>query len=1145
MARIPMSEIERLKLDVSTVRLVEAAGIALKPHGKDLVGRCPFHDDRTPSLVISPKANLWHCLGKCQMGGSPIDWVMRFEGVPFRRAVELLRHQLGTAPALDAAPRPTVETLASASGANGSADADASASMLDAMEQAPKSPGGAPKGYGRMLQAEASTIASADDQALLDRVIGFYHETLKQSPEAQAYLAARGLSHPEVVDHFKLGFANRTLGYRLPDMQVKTGAAIRGALQRIGIYRGTGHEHFNGSLTIPIFDAQGSASGSALPAVAAGAGCAGAADADGHVVEVYGRKVGERLREGTPLHLYLPGPHRGVFNEQGLADQQEAILCEALIDALTFWCAGYRNVTSSYGIEGFTPDILAALKRHGIRRVLIAYDRDDAGNAAAEKLASKLIADGFECYRILFPKGMDANEYALHVQPAGKSLSLVIRQAEWIGTGTPPPREPPGVREDAPIAATTVDAASVEREPVAVVDVPSLVAELAAPAHPAPAATVGSAEPLAHPCASEAAKQEIAVESVVEPIAPAAVLPPLPTPIPCEVTARDVAIVLGDRRYRVRGLDKNLAYDTLKVNVMVSRNEGLHVDTFDLYQAKARALFVRLAAVEIGVEEAIVQRDLGQVLLVLEQQQDALIQRQLRAERAAPLPDIAALGPEDEAAAFALLRDPNLVERIVADFERCGLVGEPTNALVGYLAAVSRKLAAPLAILIQSTSAAGKSALMDAVLRFVPEPERVHYSAMTGQSLFYLGERDLKHKILAIAEEEGVRQAAYALKLLQSQGELTIASTGKDPATGKLVTEEYRVEGPVMLFLTTTAIDVDEELLNRCLVLTIDESREQTRAIQARQRQRRTLDGLLAHTEADALATLHRHAQQLLRPVSVVNPYADRLGFLDDRTRTRRDHQKYLTLIDAIAFLHQHQRPIHVVEHRGRRIEYVQVQPEDIALANRLAHEVLGRSLDELPPQTRRLLGIVRAYVAERCAALAIRQADLRFTRRELRERAGSSEAQLRLHLERLVELEYLLPHRGQRGQSFVYELVFDGDIGDAAPRLPGLIDVGALPQSPGEASSDPPTTRSSRGLEGEFAELAGEFVGPSRAHRGGFVAGSRSPETARKPKPDAASGELFGDHASDARPGKPNGASRRTPASCRTPIPPAPVSSV
>ena len=98
MARIPESEIERLKLQVSVVRLVEAAGVVLKPHGKDQVGRCPFHQDRTPSLIVSPKTNLWHCMGACQIGGSVIDWVMKFEGVSFRHAVELLKRELGDAP---------------------------------------------------------------------------------------------------------------------------------------------------------------------------------------------------------------------------------------------------------------------------------------------------------------------------------------------------------------------------------------------------------------------------------------------------------------------------------------------------------------------------------------------------------------------------------------------------------------------------------------------------------------------------------------------------------------------------------------------------------------------------------------------------------------------------------------------------------------------------------------------------------------------------------------------------------------------------------------------------------------------------------------------------------------------------------------
>jgi hypothetical protein len=172
------------------------------------------------------------------------------------------------------------------------------------------------------------------------------------------------------------------------------------------------------------------------------------------------------------------------------------------------------------------------------------------------------------------------------------------------------------------------------------------------------------------------------------------------------------------------------------------------------------------------------------------------------------------------------------------------VVGEKVNKLLGYLAAVSRKLDEPLAVILQSTSAAGKSSLMEAILAFVPEEHRIKYSAMTGQSLYYLGDTDLAHKVLAIVEEEGATRASYALKLLQSEGELTIASTGKDPQTGRMVTQEYHVQGPVMIMLTTTAIDIDEELLNRCIVLSVDESREQTRAIHVFQRQRETVEGI-------------------------------------------------------------------------------------------------------------------------------------------------------------------------------------------------------------------------------------------------------------------------------------------------------------
>jgi len=305
----------------------------------------------------------------------------------------------------------------------------------------------------------------------------------------------------------------------------------------------------------------------------------------------------------------------------------------------------------------------------------------------------------------------------------------------------------------------------------------------------------------------------------------------------------------------------------------------------------------------------------------------------------------------------------------------------------------------------------------------------------------------LKHKVLAIVEEEGASRAAYALKLLQSEGSLTIASTGKDPATGKLITHQYRVEGPVMIFLTTTAIELDEELLNRCLVLTVNEDRDQTRAIHRKQREQQTIEGLLARNDRLETLKLHRNAQRLLRPVYVANPYARELTFPESRTRTRRDHMKYLTLIRSVALLHQYQRPVKTMEHNGKTVEYIEATLEDIETANRLAHEVLGRSLDELPPQTRRLLLQIDGMVTGECKRLEMERSDYRFSRRDVRQYAGWGNTQLKAHLSRLEELEYLLIHHGGRGQSFVYELMFERNGDDDKPALPGLIDAEKLKQ--------------------------------------------------------------------------------------------------
>ena len=334
----------------------------LKRRGADLVGLCPFHEDRSPSLIISPQKNLWNCLGACGKGGSVIDWVMRAEGISFRHAFELLKQEY--------------------------------------LPLAAKS--GPPPKKSTTVKLPPLAEHTIDDKRLLEAVVTHYHETLKRTPEAQQYLEKRGLQSAEMVEQFRLGFANRTLGYRLPEKNRRAGAEMRGRLQKLGIYRESGHEHFNGSLVIPIFDAEGRGGRSVRP-----------------------EDPRHGLRAGTPHHSYLPGRIAACGTKQALAASKEIILCEALIDALTFWCAGY-------------PQRDRVLRRRRLhRRSPRRVPRSTARSASASpttatrpesepprKLAEELMARASSASASSSRRAWTRTSTRCKVQPATKSLGI-------------------------------------------------------------------------------------------------------------------------------------------------------------------------------------------------------------------------------------------------------------------------------------------------------------------------------------------------------------------------------------------------------------------------------------------------------------------------------------------------------------------------------------------------------------------------------------------------------------------------------------------------------------------------------------------------------------------------------------------------
>jgi len=1078
MARIPDEWIERVKTEVLTEELARRAGVELRPVGQELVGRCPIppHEDSTPSFSINREKNVFKCFG-CGVGGTVIDFVKLWRGLDFRAAMEWLLWEFFPSVAQELLGQRRPERR-----------------QQTRRSRAPE------------LPCPFDLAPTAEEQTTLNEYADFCAALFRERAEGREYAEKRGLTSSEMASTFRFGYQDRSLGLMLPTNDTKQGREIRERFKALGLLRESGHAHFVGSLVIPTIDLSGNVSG-----------IYGRKTRD------------DLNSKASPKHLYLPGKDDDVFNEAAFVASSEIVLCESRIDALSFWQHDFRNVTACRGAGNFSPALLEAFVRHGIERCFIAFDRDEAGDKGALKAAEKLRGAGIECFRVQLPRGMDANEVSLKMTPARKHLDLFLRSAEWMGNGggprggaalpratqdthAPEPASAPtsGTRE-APSSAASAASEEVPASPEAAASGPSEATEGggsgrateerissalvngngskpapgAAPTSPVDRFAQGEAHSDAVLRISEArgvaqvpspdAETTLSASPPPAPTSPAPASPPpasAPAPIVglVHTTDDEALFAFEDRRYRVFGLAKCHSLSALPVTLKAKREgvdfappcpiAGWHMDKLDLCAAPQRDRFEKRTAHELGVREEVVRRDLGLVLGGLEKLQEERVRKLLE-----PKTKVPEMTDQERQEALDFWKSPDLLTKILEHFKACGLVGEETNKLVCYIAAVSRLLDRPLAIIIQSSSAAGKTALMDALLALLPEEGFEKYTAVSGKSLFYFDEEtSLRHKVLAIVEEEGAEKATYPLKILYSEGELRMASTGKDPASGRLVTHIYRVEGPVVIILTTTSYELDPELENRCLRLTVDESREQTRLIHDLQRKRLTLDGLIAQKRKAKIRQLHQNAQRLLRPLKVLNPYEPYLTFVDDQTRTRRDHEKYLTIIEALTLMHQHQRPIVVHDVDGEPTECVKVTLDDIEIANRLAGEVLGRTLDELQPQTRRFLEVLYEKVKEICEREGVEQSDVYLTRKQIRELTQwGGDTQVKLHLGRLIDLEYVLPHRAARGNGTVYELLYRGEGKRGEKFVLGLVDVEKLRAMEARNGGELPVTQAPR----------------------------------------------------------------------------------
>ena len=842
-------EKDRIKSQTDIVSVITSYGISLEKKGSSFMGRCPFHEDKNPSLSVDQSKGLFHCFG-CGAGGDVFDFVMRHQGVEFKEALAILKGG-------DLSPKP--------------------AAPVKSKEAQP------PKTHS----------SSMTDMKGLKDVTDYYSRQLASYPEAADYLKERGLYAPQLIGRLGIGYAPGDLAQKVPAEQKKD-------LKRIGLFNEKGYESFAGCITFPLYDSTG------IP------------------VGLYGRKTGNRAKV---KHLYLKGPHRGLFNYKAFKVYPERmILTESVIDALSLMVLGLENVSCLYGTNGVTSDLLTALKENRIREVVLALDSDKPGREAAEKISGELLKEGLSV-RIIVPPEKDWNQSL----PAGITKAAVTALIETAVLQSSK-ESPPGLRLENGVYRYTG---------------PTLT-------------------------------------------------------------------------YRIIGV-KEGAVGSMKVNLRCSplNDEAQrHIDNADLFSARSRNLFAAATSRRFGIENALVEKDLLEILDRLEEAQASL--------QSSPSADSVSLSAEEEAAGMELLSDPDLFDRIIRDTETLGYVGEDENKILMYLAASSRLMVDPVSVIVISQSAAGKSFLIDTVKKLMPEEDVISMTSLSDQALNYLPDEALLHKFLVMGEAVHSESVDHQMREMLSGKELSRLVTTKDEKTGRMTSKLVRKKVVVSAVMSSTSTEINPENASRCFVVNTDESQRQTKEIHKRQREKYSLEAYKRKEELlPEIIKTHQAAQRLLKNRVIVNPFAGELDFPSSMMRSRRDHERFVDLIACVCFLRQYQKE----EKNDQGKHYIECDLEDYKVAYRIMKTLLSSTMTTVPRSAVLLFDELKAIIKAKAEKDGLFITDIWVTQREIREVSGLSHDLVKKNIRILCEYEFVKVKGSSRGMTKRYGLASDSDL--------------------------------------------------------------------------------------------------------------------
>jgi len=501
-----------------------------------------------------------------------------------------------------------------------------------------------------------------------------------------------------------------------------------------------------------------------------------------------------------------------------------------------------------------------------------------------------------------------------------------------------------------------------------------------------------------------------------------------------------------DMVYRLTGV-KEVFANSLKVTVkagLATSKDDFFIDTVDLYIYRSRSTFAGHLAGQFGVEAKRVERDLLNILEYLE----GLREKKLEKEK----PSAVVITDLQREMALNFLKNSDLLDETSRDLEVLGYAGEDVNKQLVYLAGTSRLMPKPLSVYIQSSAGSGKSYLIDTVLKAMP-PEKVNsVTSVSDRAMNYYDEDKLVDCILAMGEALHNEDVERDIRQMQSENMICRSVTMKDPKTGEMKTVQIEKKVRMTFMMTSTALSLNPENASRCLVLNVDESKEQTGLVHRMQRHKRTVEGYLEQTHiVPKLIEKHITAQRLLTKHRIFNSFSPCLRFPQMKAIFRRAQEQFLTLIDSVCFLRQFQKKENGIldPYTGQEIAGINCDLSDYGVSRKLFIDggLMGNVYD-FPPGLEELFEEIRKFAGKRAKKENLKPEEISLIQTDVRDLTGLSVEGVKKYMRMLVEYEFLQLVGGRRhGTRFCYKLREDKPIKglDLETMIPTVEEMSAL----------------------------------------------------------------------------------------------------